>query len=39
MASFADFDRRIDALDVKLTEEEVRYLEEPYQAAPLFGHQ
>ncbi|KAJ3887637.1 Aldo/keto reductase [Lentinula edodes] len=27
----------IDALDLKLTEEEVKYLDEPYQALPIFG--
>ncbi|EKM52795.1 uncharacterized protein PHACADRAFT_261425 [Phanerochaete carnosa HHB-10118-sp] len=28
----------IDALDVKLDEEEVKYLEEPYQPTAIFGH-
>lgn len=27
-----------DALDVKLDEEEVKYLEEPYQPTAIFGH-
>ena len=28
-----------DALDVKLTEEEIKYLEEPYQPTRIIGHQ
>jgi aryl-alcohol dehydrogenase-like predicted oxidoreductase len=28
----------IGALDVKLSEEDVRYLEEPYEALPIVGH-
>lgn len=28
----------IGALDVKLTEEEIKYLEEPYKAQPILGH-
>lgn len=29
----------IDALDIKLTEDEIQYLEEPYQPTAIFGHQ
>ncbi|TFY79096.1 hypothetical protein EWM64_g4921 [Hericium alpestre] len=28
----------VGALDVKLTEEDLKYLEEPYQPVPIFGH-
>ena len=28
----------VDAIDIKLTEEEIKYLEEPYQATAIFGH-
>ncbi|KAI0777197.1 Aldo/keto reductase [Trametes elegans] len=28
----------LGAIDVKLTEEEIKYLEEPYQPVPIFGH-
>jgi len=27
-----------DATDIKLTEEEIQYLEEPYKARSVFGH-
>lgn len=26
------------AVDIELTEEEIKYLEEPYKPAPIFGH-
>ena len=28
-----------DAVDIKLTEEEIKYLEEPYKPTEIFGHQ
>lgn len=28
----------VDAVDIKLTEEEIKYLEEPYKATAVFGH-
>ena len=28
----------VDAADIKLTEEEIKYLEEPYQPVAVFGH-
>ena len=27
-----------DALDIKLSEEEIKYLEEPYKPTAVFGH-
>lgn len=28
----------VDAVDLKLTEEEIKYLEEPYEAQAIFGY-
>ena len=28
----------VDAVDIKLTEDEIKYLEEPYQPTTIFGH-
>lgn len=36
--AFTDRDLSADALDVKLDEEEIKYLEEAYQPTAIFGH-
>ncbi|KAI0365126.1 Aldo/keto reductase [Pilatotrama ljubarskyi] len=36
--SLANLEDLLGALDVKLTEEEIKYLEEPYQPLPIIGH-
>jgi len=33
-----DNTRSADALDLKLTEEEIKHLEEPYMPTPVIGH-
>jgi len=32
-------DEAVGATEVNLTQEEVKYLEEPYRPKPVFGHQ
>lgn len=29
----------VEAVNIKLTDEEIKYLEEPYKPQPIFGHQ
>jgi hypothetical protein len=35
---FGILTRTAEALDIELTEEEVKYLEEPYLPVPVLGH-
>jgi hypothetical protein len=37
-AVFFDNTRFADALDLKLTDEEIKHLEEPYKPTPIIGH-